>query len=627
MSNSKKIQEDLSAYLDGELSPGRAGQVEKALADDPKLSAELDDIRAVRSLLAAMPHARAPRDMVDSVLQQAERASLVALQPSDAARRPMRWMRYAAVAALLVVATSLGVMLFSDIWPDDIRSEPFDELARAEPERLSDQTGRDPRSGVLYIGKDSDETVLTGPNGDQIGSGRITIAGDTFGVDDGGIALRTGGGREVDIARGARVGKLLADTAGDYSYGGRDKYGRAGGIVRLGSLPEGELNEVIYTPAVAATQRRVEIFLADNSIRPITTTGTVDAARQTARPILGRGNYYRREHVTAQQVRIRIDAATPEQIERIRQEIDRIRMDQRVSQMAIPGEAIALHRSDRPNGRRYEKPAPRPATKPRAPTRGGEEAGTKNAGDGVATPGRSGPGKPRANGAMAKPGMGARGREPAGPRKVRPDAKSLDSAGVAQAPPKKGPGDDTGGRRTKAKGSPGETRTAPSQGDPRRGVTGRKTDIAHSASAVRVQEGQLQTLKEFLESEDPAKGEKILALLQDDVSAVRDGWMDKLLSRYRKAEAASRPTSRSSKAATREARDRDKRFAQLAWQLRQPTSRTAGLVGQQLIRANIRSLVITLNFRAITDLPAAAKQIDASQREQVKSSPDKPGSD
>jgi anti-sigma factor RsiW len=89
--------ETLHAYLDGELSPAEAAEVERALADDPRLRAELRAMRAADDALAQLPGCEGPADLAERVLA--------------AARRPRRLRRWfvqvpfvAAAAAVLVAA-------------------------------------------------------------------------------------------------------------------------------------------------------------------------------------------------------------------------------------------------------------------------------------------------------------------------------------------------------------------------------------------------------------------------------------------------------------------------------------------------------------------------------------------
>ena len=66
--------EQLSAYLDGELSEADAAAVARALQADPQLAGELERLRAVRQLVASLPRESAPAGLASRVLAQARPA-------------------------------------------------------------------------------------------------------------------------------------------------------------------------------------------------------------------------------------------------------------------------------------------------------------------------------------------------------------------------------------------------------------------------------------------------------------------------------------------------------------------------------------------------------------------------
>ena len=54
--------EQLSSYLDGQLSPSESKRLESRLASDPELASAFNDIRAARGILRKLPARKAPRN-------------------------------------------------------------------------------------------------------------------------------------------------------------------------------------------------------------------------------------------------------------------------------------------------------------------------------------------------------------------------------------------------------------------------------------------------------------------------------------------------------------------------------------------------------------------------------------
>ncbi len=61
MKNFRDI-EQLSSYLDGQLSPSESTRMESRIASDPELASAFNDIRAARGILRRLPSRKAPRN-------------------------------------------------------------------------------------------------------------------------------------------------------------------------------------------------------------------------------------------------------------------------------------------------------------------------------------------------------------------------------------------------------------------------------------------------------------------------------------------------------------------------------------------------------------------------------------
>ena len=69
----ENVQEELSAYLDGELEPGEAAALEKHLEGCAACRGELDSLRATVSLVRSLPRAEAPAALKRRVMEAAGR--------------------------------------------------------------------------------------------------------------------------------------------------------------------------------------------------------------------------------------------------------------------------------------------------------------------------------------------------------------------------------------------------------------------------------------------------------------------------------------------------------------------------------------------------------------------------
>ncbi len=115
MTTNGNIAEQFSAYLDGELSEADAARLAELLRQRDDLAAELRALRATRDLVRGLPRERAPEDLLDRIMAQAERGRLVGGTQDEPQRRPFAWVRYVAVAAVLLVAVGVGTVVYMTI--------------------------------------------------------------------------------------------------------------------------------------------------------------------------------------------------------------------------------------------------------------------------------------------------------------------------------------------------------------------------------------------------------------------------------------------------------------------------------------------------------------------------------
>ncbi len=109
---------ELLAWIEGELAPDDARRVSERLTHDPELSRLLHELRADRALLRQLGEVDAPEDLLADAQHQLERTLLLDAEstgaaasssPTGATRRGVRFGTWGSLAAVLVVAVTLGI--------------------------------------------------------------------------------------------------------------------------------------------------------------------------------------------------------------------------------------------------------------------------------------------------------------------------------------------------------------------------------------------------------------------------------------------------------------------------------------------------------------------------------------
>ena len=95
---------DLSAYIDGELSPERTREIECLLAESPEARKLLDQLRGVSRQLGDLPRVPAPKSLVDRVLRLYKRTADPETPELRPSRIPTLWRLSRVLASAAVVA-------------------------------------------------------------------------------------------------------------------------------------------------------------------------------------------------------------------------------------------------------------------------------------------------------------------------------------------------------------------------------------------------------------------------------------------------------------------------------------------------------------------------------------------
>lgn len=108
--------EQLTAYLDGELTDAERAKVERLIADDPEAARLLIELRQTSNLLRSLPRATASAGLAAHIADRLEREALLGDAEAlggETRQPPLRWMRPLSMAAGFVLVVTAGWLL----WP------------------------------------------------------------------------------------------------------------------------------------------------------------------------------------------------------------------------------------------------------------------------------------------------------------------------------------------------------------------------------------------------------------------------------------------------------------------------------------------------------------------------------
>jgi hypothetical protein len=121
MYDKNKLDEMLNAYMDGRLSERSRTEVKRLLQHDPQIETRLIELKKIRSLLAALPVAQAPYDLVENVKTKIEQRSFTRpginyLDKKEGARQ-LLWRRAVSIAAIVTLAVALAAVVYIIVGP------------------------------------------------------------------------------------------------------------------------------------------------------------------------------------------------------------------------------------------------------------------------------------------------------------------------------------------------------------------------------------------------------------------------------------------------------------------------------------------------------------------------------
>ncbi len=141
--NCDKAQENLSAYLDGELDPGEAGALKEHLEGCSACSAELESLRSTVALVRSLPRAQAPAVLRQRVMSATGRRA-------PARRFPGAVALLTAAALVLVAVVAVFMLSPRETPPAEVTANGM--RAKSALERDSEGSGESATTGLRKKG-------------------------------------------------------------------------------------------------------------------------------------------------------------------------------------------------------------------------------------------------------------------------------------------------------------------------------------------------------------------------------------------------------------------------------------------------------------------------------------------
>ncbi len=196
----EELSEELSAYLDGELSPDERTALEAHLERCPRWREELGSLRAVSELLASLPRVE-PSEEFSQVLAE-----------SMSARRPRRWLRpiplfagdlvpALAVAAMVLIAATVTFIIPLFTSPGS-RAQRYDEPLDLPSEVSAPPAQPEAPTERLADAKFADGEAKSETDGDRVAGGESApaLGRQLVELEDEGTASNVARGRAITSA-------------------------------------------------------------------------------------------------------------------------------------------------------------------------------------------------------------------------------------------------------------------------------------------------------------------------------------------------------------------------------------------------------------------------------------------
>jgi hypothetical protein len=121
MKPNPNLDELLSRFTDGQLSPRQRTEVQRMAAHDPQVARRLRQLQNCRTLFCSLPVAKAPGDLLEQIKASLERHTLLQEQPILGRRSAGAWhlafRRLVSAAAVIALMGVLGVVVYQIVSP------------------------------------------------------------------------------------------------------------------------------------------------------------------------------------------------------------------------------------------------------------------------------------------------------------------------------------------------------------------------------------------------------------------------------------------------------------------------------------------------------------------------------
>lgn len=138
MPNCDEYELLLSTQLDGALSSEETARLEAHLANCPRCRALEAELTGLEELWADLPPVQPPADLNERIMASVRAEKVIPLVPTEHRKRPERWKRWAATAAVFaLIFAGAGALRHwqadSAVTPQAVRSIPFSAEIEAAP--------------------------------------------------------------------------------------------------------------------------------------------------------------------------------------------------------------------------------------------------------------------------------------------------------------------------------------------------------------------------------------------------------------------------------------------------------------------------------------------------------------